>query len=141
MKLTIHSAIANFGAKAKEKLANPAISGQPEDQLRSPFENLLADIAELSNLPKSAVAAVGESSLSDLKTRPDYAVTVHNALVGYERLGSRAGASVGQIVRGFSSHHRSQTRPTGVVTKAACTCETPEPTQTPSGRQSQQVAS
>src|ERR1700688_27651 len=59
---------------------------------------------------------------------------------GYERLGSRAGASVGQIVRGFSSHHRSQTRPTGVVTKAACTCETPEPTQTTSGRQSQQVA-
>jgi hypothetical protein len=86
MKLTIHSAIANFGAKAKEKLANPAISGQPEDQLRSPFENLLADIAELSNLPKSAVAAVGESSLSDLKTRPDYAVTVHNALVGFIEL-------------------------------------------------------
>ena len=32
------------------------------------------------------VAAVGESSVSDLKTRPDYAITVHNALVGFVEL-------------------------------------------------------
>src|SRR5271168_4656021 len=69
MIATVKSAIATFGAKAKEKLSNPAATGQPEDQLRAPFEHLLADLAELSNLPKSAVAAVGESSLSDLKTR------------------------------------------------------------------------
>ena len=39
-------------------------------------------------LPSSqdAVAAVGESSVSDLKTRPDYAVTVHKALVGFIEL-------------------------------------------------------
>ena len=86
MKLTIHSAIAAFGAKAKEKLSNPAASGQPEDQLRAPFEHLLSDLAELSMLPRPAVTAVGESSVSDLKTRPDYAVTVHNALVGFVEL-------------------------------------------------------
>jgi len=86
MNLTVHSAIATFGATAKEKLSNAAASGQPEDQLRAPFERLLADLAELSRLPKSAVAAVGESSISDLKTRPDYAVTVHNALVGFVEL-------------------------------------------------------
>src|SRR5450756_2135611 len=86
MKLTIDSAIATFGAKAKEKLSNPAATGQAEDQLRAPFEHLLADLAELSLLPKSAVAAVGESSVSDLKTRPDYAITVHNALVGFVEL-------------------------------------------------------
>ena len=80
------SAVATFGAKAKEKLSNPAATGQPEDQLRAPFEHLLADLAELSLLPKSAVAAVGESSVSDLKTRPDYAITVHNALVGFVEL-------------------------------------------------------
>ena len=34
----------------------------------------------------SAVAAVGESSVSDLKTRPDFAVTVNNALVGFIEL-------------------------------------------------------
>jgi hypothetical protein len=86
MKLTIDSAVATFGAKAKEKLSNPAATGQPEDQLRAPFEQLLADLAELSLIPKSAVAAVGESSVSDLKTRPDYAITVHNALVGFVEL-------------------------------------------------------
>ena len=86
MKLTINSAVAAFGAKAKEKLSNPAAIGQPEDQLRAPFEHLLADLAELSRLPKSAVAAVGESALGDLKTRPDYAITVHGALVGFVEL-------------------------------------------------------
>jgi hypothetical protein len=83
MEINVKSAISKFGAKAKEKLANPAVSGQPEDQLRNPFENLLADIAQLCEFPKGAVSAVGESSLSELKTRPDFAVTVNNALVGF----------------------------------------------------------
>ena len=86
MELTAQSAIAKFGAKAKEKLSNPAITGQPEDQLRSPFENLLADVAVLCSFPKTAVSAVGESALSELKTRPDFAVTVNNALVGFIEL-------------------------------------------------------
>jgi len=86
MKPTIEAAIAAFGDKAKAKLSNPGASGQPEDQLRAPFEQLLADMAELSNLSTNAVAAVGESSVSDLKTRPDYAVTVHKALVGFIEL-------------------------------------------------------
>jgi len=83
MTLTLASAIATFGAKAKEKLSNPAANGQPEDQLRAPFEGLLADVVELSNLSRALVTAVGESSVSDLKTRPDYAITVRNALVGF----------------------------------------------------------
>jgi hypothetical protein len=86
MKPTLSSAIAAFGAKAKEKLANPAASGQPEDQLRTPFEQLLGEVSEISNFGKAAVSAVGESSVSDLKTRPDFAVTVHNALVGFVEL-------------------------------------------------------
>jgi hypothetical protein len=86
MKPTLSSAIAAFGAKAKEKLSNPAASGQPEDQLRTPFEQLLGELSEISNIGKAAVSAVGESSVSDLKTRPDFAVTVHNALVGFVEL-------------------------------------------------------
>ena len=86
MKVTLQSAIASFGASAKAKLANPAASGEPEDQLRAPFEQLLSDLAELCSLPKTAVTPVGESSVSDLKTRPDYAVTVHRALVGFIEL-------------------------------------------------------
>ena len=55
-------------------------------QLRAPFAQLLADLAELCGLPRTAAAAVGESSISDLKTRPDYAVTVHKTLVGFIEL-------------------------------------------------------
>jgi len=86
MKSTLASAIASFGALAKEKLSNPTVSGQPEDQLRAPFEDLLGNLAELVNLKKSTVVAVGEVSDGQLKTRPDYAVTVRGSLVGYVEL-------------------------------------------------------
>jgi len=77
------SAIAAFGTDAKAKLTNRAATGQPEDQLRSPLDHLIGDLAELSGFRRSEVTAVGESSLSDLKTRPDYAITVRNALAGH----------------------------------------------------------
>lgn len=86
MTLTLGSAISTFGTIAKSKLANPGAAGEPEDQLRAPFEQLLGELAELSNFPKAAVVAVGESSVGALKTRPDYAVTVNKALVGFIEL-------------------------------------------------------
>lgn len=85
-ELTVDSAIAGFGAKTKQKLANPGASGQPEDQLRAPFEQLLADIAAICHFPTGAVTAVGESSQKQIKTRPDYSVTVHKTLVGFVEL-------------------------------------------------------
>lgn len=86
MKIDLASAISAYGAKAKTKLANPAATGEPEDQLRAPFEGLLSDVAELTGRSRTTVVAVGESSVSDLKTRPDYAVTVRGALVGFIEL-------------------------------------------------------
>ena len=81
--MTLQEAISTFGAKAKSKLSNPSASGAPEDQLRAPLEGLIANLAELTGLPPGSVVAVGESSLADLKTRPDYAVTRRNALIGF----------------------------------------------------------
>jgi len=81
--LTLREAIAAFGSDAKTKLSNVAATGEPEDQLRAPLEHLVGNLAGLSGLPRSAVAAVGESSLADLKTRPDYAITVQNVLIGF----------------------------------------------------------
>jgi hypothetical protein len=86
MNVTIESAIATFGAKAKAKLSNLAVTGQPEDQIRAPFEHLLGEFAQICHFPPGTVAAVGESSVGHLKTRPDYAVSVHNALVGFVEL-------------------------------------------------------
>jgi hypothetical protein len=82
---TVESVVSSFGERTKGKLANVGASGQPEDQLRSPFESLLQDTSVLTSLA-GAVEAVGESSVASLKTRPDYAVTVINALVGFVEL-------------------------------------------------------
>ena len=83
MKLTLRSAVARFGADAKAKLANAGATGEPEDQLRGPLERLVADLARLGQFPDGVVAAVGESTIAALKTRPDYAVTMRGALVGF----------------------------------------------------------
>ncbi len=85
-KLTLGSAIAGFGVKAKAKLGSPAAIGEQEEQLRAPFEHLLGDLAELCKLPRSSVVAIGESAVNELNTRPDYAVAVHKTLVGFIEL-------------------------------------------------------
>lgn len=79
----LKAAISAFGASCKAKLSNKAASGQPEDQLRGPLEVLFTELARLGGLGDGALAMVGENTLADLKTRPDYAVTVSNALVGF----------------------------------------------------------
>jgi hypothetical protein len=86
MTLSIETAISAFGRVAKLKLSNPAATGQPEDQLRAPFEQLLEDAAALCNFHAGTVVAVGETSQRDLKTRPDYSITVNKALVGFVEL-------------------------------------------------------
>lgn len=68
-------AVSNFGAAAKAKLANIAVSGQPEDQLRGPFEALVPALAEAAGIA-GEVVLVGETALSDLKTRPNCLVKV-----------------------------------------------------------------
>lgn len=78
----VEKAVSDFGAAAKAKLTNPASIGQPEDQLRAPLEALFAALAREA-IPVSTMTMVGEASLADLRTRPDYAVTVNNALIGF----------------------------------------------------------
>jgi hypothetical protein len=47
MSSTLRAAIAAFGATTKAKLANLAATGEPEEQLRAPLEELVVDIADL----------------------------------------------------------------------------------------------
>ncbi len=60
----LKDAIARFGASAKAKLANPGVTGEPEDQLRAPLETLVVDLAELCGFKRQWLAAVGETSLA-----------------------------------------------------------------------------
>ncbi|CAN7152862.1 hypothetical protein LJR220_000080 [Bradyrhizobium sp. LjRoot220] len=79
---TVAGSVSNFGASAKAKLSNVAINGAPGVVARA-SEALLHDLAEIGGLPAKAINLVGETTLAHLKTRPDYAVTVNNALVGF----------------------------------------------------------
>jgi hypothetical protein len=80
------SAISRFGAALKSKFSSKGASGAPEDQLRAPLEALVADLADILLFRSGDVVAVGESTLAELKTRPDYAVVVRRALVGFMEL-------------------------------------------------------
>jgi SAM-dependent methyltransferase len=56
-------------------------TGEPEDHLRSPFERLLSDL--WPDTGTSGVVTAGEAHLADERVRPDYAVFVDDALVGF----------------------------------------------------------
>ncbi len=105
MTLSIESAISRFGATAKAKLRNPGAKGQPEDQLRAPFEQLLLDAAALCGFSAKDVVPVGESSQSEIQTRPDYAVTAKKNLVGFVELKS---PGKGADPRKFKDPHDKQ---------------------------------
>jgi hypothetical protein len=82
-KLSIDSAVSAFGREAKAKLSAIAAAGEPEDQLRNPLEQLVADMTELCGQASSKLVLIGESSLAELHTRPDFAVSYANALIGF----------------------------------------------------------
>ncbi len=86
LKPTLVEAIAKFGKDAKAKLGNPSVTGEPEDQLRGPFEQLVRHMAALCGFAPGAVVPVGETSIAALRTRPDYAITVNGALAGFVEL-------------------------------------------------------
>jgi hypothetical protein len=73
--------ISEFGRDVGRKLRTR--EGSPEDHLRGPFERLLRDIARALGL---SITAIGETRLPDLSIRPDYAVDVGGARVGYVEL-------------------------------------------------------
>lgn len=76
----IKKAVGEFGQSAKAKLNE---GGQPEDQLRNPIEQLFAALSNECGYAKGALTMVGEKSLADLHTRPDFAVQINKALIGF----------------------------------------------------------
>jgi hypothetical protein len=76
-------AVSAFGVAAKATLNNPAISGEPEEQLRTPLVGLVKALAGLTGLAGHDTELVGETRLADLMIRPDFAVTRKGALIGF----------------------------------------------------------
>ncbi|MDP1646921.1 MAG: hypothetical protein Q8M01_01795 [Rubrivivax sp.] len=68
------------------KVPDAELAGEPEDQIRAPFEQLVSDLAVLCGHKPGRVVTVSELTVSELRTRPDHAVTVGGALVGVVKL-------------------------------------------------------
>ena len=103
--MTLNEAVAQFGRDAGARLQNPSVTGEPEDQLRGPFEQLLAQLSQLCGYKSGHVIAVGETTIAALRTRPDYAVTVGGALVGFIEIKA---PGKGADPRRFKGHDKSQ---------------------------------
>ncbi|MFD7706095.1 type ISP restriction/modification enzyme [Streptomyces sp. NPDC059786] len=95
----VQAAVSTFGAEVTPKLRG---SGWQEDQLRGPLENMIRSVCRGLGLD---VTLIGEVPLVDMGARPDYAVEVNGALVGYIELkkpGTKADPSV------YTGHNAEQ---------------------------------
>ncbi len=81
----LQAAVSRFGAALKPKFAGIGATGSPEDQLRGPLDVLFQDVVAALGWA-ATVVLVGKSSIADLKTRPDFAVTKQNLLAGFIEL-------------------------------------------------------
>ncbi len=81
--ITLATIVSEFGAATKAKLSDKAIKGAPEDQLRGPLETLIKSLAELGGLLSHDLSLIGETTRTDIQSRPDYAATLNNALIGF----------------------------------------------------------
>ena len=97
---SIHTALQKFAASVTTKMTQ-LILGEPEDQLRSPFETFMEDAAQVLGWN---VVCTGEASL-DRIGRPDYAVHLNQLLAGYVELKA---PGVGVTATRFRGHNRDQ---------------------------------
>lgn len=98
----LSTAISKYGASAYAKLANIGVKGDPESQLHAPLTGLVEDLAAACS---RKVTVVAEVRRDDLRARPDFAVTVNGALVGFIEVKA---PGKGADPEAFSGHDREQ---------------------------------
>jgi hypothetical protein len=100
---SILEALQNFAASVTAKMTQ-LTSGEPEDQLRNPFETFMEEVA---NHLGWNVVCTGETPLPDRLGRPDFAVHVNDLLAGYVEL-KAPGTGVREAK--FKGHNKRQFR-------------------------------
>lgn len=98
----VEKTVSRFGHEVSRKLRTR--HGSSEDHLRGPFEQLLSSLAGKYGLD---ITTVGEARLPDLSVRPDYAIDVAGARVGYVEL-KKPGHGVPGAWPNPSKHDREQ---------------------------------
>jgi len=100
--ITIQETLQAFAEAVKAKMSQLA-HGEPEDQLRGPFENLMSGVARSLGWN---IVCTGETHL-DRIGHPDYAVHLNKLLAGYVELKA---PGIGANVKRFTGHNRDQSK-------------------------------
>ena len=98
---SIYNKLKTFAEAVTSKISQ-VTPGEPEDQLRGPFENFIDGVATSFGWD---IVCKGETPLSDSQGKPDYAVHLNNILVGYVELKA---TGVGTTHTRFKGHNRAQ---------------------------------
>lgn len=99
--ITIQKALLAFAVAVTAKSTQPT-AGEPEDQLRGPFENFMHDAASAFGWN---VVCTGETPLPDRLGRPDFAIHRDSLLAGYVELKA---PGVGVSPQRFVGRNRAQ---------------------------------
>ena len=94
-------ALRTFAEKVTAKMSQ-LTHGEPEDQLRGPFETFMQDIGGTLGLK---IVCTGESRLPGRIGKPDYAINSNKLLSGYVELKA---PGLGANPNRFSGHNREQ---------------------------------
>jgi hypothetical protein len=98
---SIYNALQGFAATVKAKTTQ-VTAGEPEDQLRAPFEALMNGVAAVLDWH---IVPTGETPLPDNLGQPDYAIHLNKLLAGYVELKA---PGVGADAKRFKGHNREQ---------------------------------
>ena len=97
----IHGALQDFAAAVTAKMTQ-VTAGEPEDQVRGPFETFMEAAARAFGWE---VVCTGETPLPDRLGRPDYAVHRNQLLAGYVELKA---PGIGATATRFKGRNREQ---------------------------------
>jgi len=100
-KITIQQALKAFSEAVSAKMSQ-LTPGEPEDQLRNPFDNFMADAAKALGWN---VVCKGETPLPDRLGRPDFGVHLNKLLAGFVELKA---PGIGANPKRFKGHNREQ---------------------------------
>ncbi|MBZ0264144.1 N-6 DNA methylase [bacterium] len=97
----IVNALQSFADEVKSK-SSQITSGNPEDQLRSPFEKLMISVAASLGWK---IVCTGETPLPERLGRPDFAIHLNDLLSGFVELKA---PGIGASSRQFKGHNLDQ---------------------------------
>ncbi|MBN1867679.1 N-6 DNA methylase [Candidatus Sumerlaeota bacterium] len=98
---TLLAALRNFAAAVTARMTQ-LTPGEPEDQVRAPFENFMTGVADTLGWN---LVCTGETPLPGRLGRPDYAVHLNQLLAGYVELKA---PGVGATAKRFKGRNRDQ---------------------------------